>query len=166
MALIRLNCHFLWFPPKLPLIISTCTVFIVAAARVQLAGNCCTVSQGRLFLALSVACLLLINISVWGAPGGAGRHRLLLHSILPGAAGAMNFQTWHWEPSHWAEQVPVAGLVLSGGGTRCQEVAMADNRDPTAAGEKGACEGIGSGETSQGAARVNVLCVPCSLPAG
>lgn len=48
-ALIRLNCHFLWFPPKLSLIISTCTMFIVAAARVQLAGNCCTVLWDLLF---------------------------------------------------------------------------------------------------------------------
>lgn len=39
MALIRLNCHFLWFPPKLSLIISTSTMVIVVAARVQLPGN-------------------------------------------------------------------------------------------------------------------------------
>lgn len=118
MALIRLNCHFLWFPPKLSLIISTCIVFIVAAARVQLAGNCCTVSQGRLFLALSVVWLLSINTSVWRVPEGAERHRPLLQPILPGAAGAVNFQAWHWEPSHCTEQVPMVELVPFGGGTQ------------------------------------------------
>lgn len=98
-ALIRLNCHFLWFPPKLSLIISTCTVFIVAAARVQLAGNCCTVLQGLLFFASLYCVGIIINKHL--RLGSAKRGQLgtvpLLPPVMLGAVRGMKDAPCHEE---------------------------------------------------------------------
>lgn len=123
-ALIRLNCHFLWFPPKLSLIISTSTVFIIAAARVQLAGNCCTVLQGLLFLS-SLYCVIIINKHL--CSGSSKRGQLGTVSLLPpvmlGAVRGMKDASCHeeftiawWQlsfPDHLHGRKAAAGLLVA-----------------------------------------------------
>lgn len=62
-------------------------MFIVAAARVQLAGNCCTVSQGLLFFG-SLYCVIIINKHL--CLGNPKRGQLgTVPLLLPVALGAV-----------------------------------------------------------------------------
>lgn len=73
-------------------------MFIVAAARVQLAGNCCTVLQGLLFFA-SLYCVIIINKHL--RLGSAKRGQLgtvpLLPPVMLGAVRGMKDAPCHEE---------------------------------------------------------------------